>query len=277
MKHEEGYFDGAHGAKTYWAAWLPDGEVKAVLVVVHGVAEHIGRYMNVVNHFVPKGYAVYGLDHYGHGKTAGVRAFVESFDDFIGPLKTYVNMVKGWQPGKPMFMIGHSMGGLITATYLTENQAGLKGAVLSGPAVKFGSDITPAVIAIGKILSAIAPKAGIMALDLTAISKDPAVIKASAEDALVWHGKITARLGASMLGAMQALPQKAANISLPVLFVQGDKDRLVEPSGVEFLAGKISSKDKTIKVYPGLFHEVFNEPEREMVLGDVGAWLEKHL
>ena len=105
-------------------------------MLVHGLAEHCGRYMNVVNHFVPLGYAVYGLDHIGHGKSDGTRVYVDRFSDFVDTLKLFVDRVKQWQPGKPCFMIGHSMGGLISAAYLLEYQADLNGAVLSAPAIK---------------------------------------------------------------------------------------------------------------------------------------------
>ena len=146
MTHQDGYFTGVRDANIYYQCWLPEGEPKAVLVVVHGLAEHSGRYTNVVNHFVPKGYAVYGIDHFGHGKSDGDRVYVERFDDYVQTLKIYSDMIQGWQPGQPIFLVGHSMGGLIGAAYLLEYQDEMTGAVLSGPGVKVPDDTSSVTI-----------------------------------------------------------------------------------------------------------------------------------
>lgn len=277
MIHAEGRFQSPQGANIYYQHWQPQDAPKAVLLVVHGLAEHSGRYMNLVNYFVPRGYAVYGLDHIGHGKSDGRRVYIERFSDFTGPLKTYFDMIQGWHPGKPVFLVGHSMGGLIGAVYLLEHQNELKGAVLSAPAVKVSDTISPVTITVGKILSGILPKAGLLALDAAAISKDKAVVSAYINDPLVYTGKVTARLAAEMLSAMQRVTAQAADIRLPILLLQGSADRLVDPSGAKMLQENASTPDKTLKVYDGLYHEVFNEPEREQVLQDVEAWLEAHL
>lgn len=277
MIHAEGRFQSPQGANIYYQHWQPQDAPKAVLLVVHGLAEHSGRYMNLVNYFVPRGYAVYGLDHIGHGKSDGRRVYIERFSDFTGPLKTYFDMIQGWNPGKPIFLVGHSMGGLIGAVYLLEHQNELKGAVLSAPAVKVSDTISPVTITVGKILSGILPKAGLLALDAAAISKDKAVVSAYINDPLVYTGKVTARLAAEMLSAMQRVTAQAADIRLPILLLQGSADRLVDPGGAKMLQEKASTPDKTLKVYDGLYHEVFNEPEREQVLQDVEAWLEAHL
>ena len=118
MNHTEGMLHDKNNACIYHQAWLPDGAAKAVLLVVHGLGEHSGRYMNVVNHFVPLGYAVYALDHIGHGKSEGIREYVERFEDYTDTLTLFYNQVQGWQPGKPIFLLGHSMGGLISRYYI---------------------------------------------------------------------------------------------------------------------------------------------------------------
>ena len=133
MQHQDGYFEGVEKSNIYYQCWLPEDDPKAVLLVVHGLAEHSGRYMNVVDHFVPRGYAVYGIDHFGHGKSDGDRVFVDRFEDFVKTLKLFSDMVHDWQPGLPIFLLGHSMGGLIGAAYLLEYQDDMTGAVLSGP------------------------------------------------------------------------------------------------------------------------------------------------
>jgi alpha-beta hydrolase superfamily lysophospholipase len=276
MEHIEGNFKGVRDVNIYYQAWLPEGEVKAVLLVVHGLGEHSGRYMNVVNHFVPLGYAVYGLDHIGHGKSEGKREMVRRFEDFTDTLTIYDNMVKGWQPSKPIFLLGHSMGGLIATYYLIDHQADFKGAVISAPAIKIGESITPATITLGKLLSKLAPGMGLLALDVNTISHDPQVVSAYANDPLVFHAKTPARLAAEMLKAMQRVDAEAGKIRLPFIVVQGSEDKLVDPRGAQMLYDRASSTDKAIKIYAGFYHEVFNEPERAQVLGDVEAWLAAH-
>jgi len=277
MRHQEGTFKGIRNASIYYQCWLPEGESTAVLLIVHGLAEHSGRYMNVVNHFVPLGYAVYGVDHVGHGKSSGTRVYVERFEDYTDTLKIYFDMVRHWQPEKPVFLVGHSMGGLIGAVYLLDYQAELTGAVLSGPAVKVHDTVSPAFIFVGKLISVLMPKLGLIGLEAEGVSRDPAVVQAYVNDPLVCRGKVTARLSAELVKAIRRVAAEATKITLPILILQGSADRLVDPKGAQMLYDAVNSVDKTIKIYDGLYHEVYNEPEHGQVLGDVKAWLETHL
>ena len=277
MRHQEGTFKGIRNASIYYQCWLPEGESTAVLLIVHGLAEHSGRYMNVVNHFVPLGYAAYGVDHVGHGKSSGTRVYVERFEDYTDTLKIYFDMVRHWQPEKPVFLVGHSMGGLIGAVYLLDYQAELTGAVLSGPAVKVHDTVSPAFIFVGKLISVLMPKLGLIGLEAEGVSRDPAVVQAYVNDPLVCRGKVTARLSAELVKAIRRVAAEATKITLPILILQGSADRLVDPKGAQMLYDAVNSVDKTIKIYDGLYHEVYNEPEHGQVLGDVKAWLETHL
>lgn len=274
MKHIEGNFKGVRNANIYYQGWLPEENVKAVLLVVHGLGEHCGRYMNVVNHFVPLDYAIYGLDHIGHGKSDGAREYVERFDDYTNTLAIFYNMVTDLQAEKSIFLLGHSMGGAIASYYLLDHQDDFKGAILSAPGVKVGDSISQATITMSKILSKLAPKMGVIALDVDGISRDPEVVEAYVNDPLVFHGKTPARLGAELLSAIQRITAEAGNITLPFIVVQGAEDSIVDPSGAQMLYDKASSEDKTLKIYDELYHECFNEPERDRVLRDVENWLE---
>ena len=277
MKHQEGYLKGVRDTDIYYQYWLPENEPEAILLVVHGLAEHSGRYMNVVNFLVPSGYAVYGIDHIGHGKSGGKKGYVQRFEDYTTTLKKYFDMVREWQPEKPIFLVGHSMGGLISAAYLLKYQDELSGAILSGPGIKVPDNISQAIIIAGNILSFIMPKAGLVQLDAEGVCRDPAVVHAYANDPLVYTGKITARLGAELLKAMKRVTEQAPKIRLPIMIVQGSDDKLVDPSGAQLLYDLVSSKDKTINIYKGFYHEVFNEPEHELVLNDVKIWIETHI
>ncbi|MDX9992154.1 MAG: alpha/beta hydrolase [Anaerolineales bacterium] len=277
MKHEQGKFHGARNMEIFQQSWLPEGEVKAVLLIVHGIGEHSGRYMNLVNHFVPLGYAVYGLDHPGHGNSEGTRVFVERFSDFTDTLKIYFDQIRAAQPGKPIFLVAHSMGGLIGCVYLLDHQDELSGAIVSAPAIKIADSISATTIMAGRFFSVVAPKLGIMALDASTICSDPAVVAAYLADPLVYNGKVTARLAAEMLAGMQRVTDDVGKIHLPLLIMQGGADRLVDPGGATMLYEQSSSSDKTLKVYDGFYHEVMNEPGRAQVLGDMQTWLEKHI
>ena len=277
MKHFESYFKNHKKQTIFYQSWIPEDDIKAILLIVHGLAEHSGRYFPVVNHFVPKGYAVYAYDHPGHGKSHGTRCYIDRFNDFLLTLESFSGQIKRGFPNTPVFVIGHSMGGAVTAAYLTRRQEDFTGAVLSGPAVKISDDISGLSRLAGKVLSVLAPKSGVIQLNADGVSRDPEVVKAYEEDPLVHRGKITARLAGELFSAIVKTGKNAHKITLPILIVQGGEDKLVPADGVRLFGEKIGSKDKNVKIYDGLYHEVFNEPEREEVLSDVENWLERHL
>lgn len=277
MKHIEGNFNGVRNTDIYYQGWLPEGNVRGVLFIVHGLGEHSGRYGNIVEQFVPSGYVVYGFDLIGHGKSGGGREVVQRFEDYTETLRTFYQMVAEWQAGKPIFLLGHSMGGTIASYYLLDHQEDFDGAIISAPLVKVGDSISKATIFMGKILSKIAPKVGVLVLEVNGISRDPKVVEAYVNDPLVFHGKTPARLGAELLSAMMRITVEAGKIRLPIIIVQGEEDVLVEPSGAQMFYDKVSSVDKTLKIYDEMYHEVFNEPDRARVLKDVEAWLDAQL
>ncbi len=278
MKHERGFLNESGDHKIYHQCWLPEGDVKAVLLVVHGLAEHGGRYMNVVNRFLPSGYGVYTFDLPGHGKSHGQRVYVNRFEDYTKTLEIFLNKVRTLHKETPLFLVGHSMGSLVSAVFLTQHQEDFAGAVLSGSGVvKVPDTLSTATLFAGKVFSVLMPRIGIIGLDVNGVSRDPAVVRAYVEDLLVYKGKITARLATEMLKAMQRFPQEAVRITLPVLLLQGGDDRLVEPAGARMLFDAVQSPDKTLKIYEGLYHEVFNEPERDQVLDHMEQWLESHI
>lgn len=277
MNRKEGTFKGIRDLNIYHQAWLPENGIKAAILIVHGLGEHCGRYANVVNYLVPQGYAVYALDHIGHGKSAGEREFVKVFDDYTDNLAIFKEMVKADQPGKPVFLLGHSMGGLISTYFLLDNSEDFQGAIISAPAITVPENITQTTIVMAKLLSKITPKMGMLQLDANQISKDPEVVRVYLDDPLVFNGKTPVRLMAELLKAMIRVNEEFEKISLPVLLVHGNEDKLAQPAGSKNLYKNVSSVDKTLKIYDGLFHEVFNEPERDQVLSDVAAWLDAHL
>lgn len=273
MNHREGIFTGVRDAAIYCQDWTPEGELRAALVVVHGLAEHCGRYGNLVDHFVPRGYAVHAHDHIGHGRSDGKRVFVERFEDLTDVLGTHVDRVRARHPAKPLFLVGHSLGALIAARFLLDRQETFAGAVLSGAVVKVPANISPVTVMLSRLLSSVVPRIGLVAVDAHGVSRDPAVVQAYIDDPLVYTGKTTARMGAEILRAIQGTMDEASRITLPLLILHGAEDTLADPGGARMLHETAGSVDKTLKIYDGLHHEIYNEPEHAQVLGDVEAWV----
>jgi alpha-beta hydrolase superfamily lysophospholipase len=273
MRHTEDTFKTASGYSIYHQCWLPDTEPVAVILLVHGLGEHSGRYQNLITHFVPSGYAICAPDHPGHGRSSGAREYIRRFDDYITTLQQFSAQVRHRYPGIPVFLLGHSMGGLIAARYLIEYQQEFSGAIISAPAIKVAGKVSLPTLWAGKLIAVLLPKLGLIALDAHALSRDPQVVSEYLADPLVCKDKTTARLAAEIVKTMQYVLEHAARISLPVLIVQGDADRIVDPQGAQLLHDALLSADKTLQVYEGLYHELFNEPEHEQVLADVAGWL----
>jgi len=277
MKHTEGKFKGHNGLNIYYQYWEPDGSTKAVLLVAHGLAEHSGRYKNLVNYFVPKGYSVWALDHRGHGKSEGIRSYIEKFDEYLIDLEIFVGIVRKEHPKDKIFLVGHSMGGTIATAYAVGHQKDFAGIIVSGASLAQTATVSPILLAMAGIISAVMPKMGVTVLDASAICKDKAVVDAYVNDPLVFRGKIPARMGAELIRMWKTLPGQMPNIQSPVLAMHGADDKLSVPEGSKILHKRVSSKDKTLKLYDGLCHEIFNEPEHKKVMADMESWLNKHL
>jgi acylglycerol lipase len=273
MEHTEGTFRGSKGHNLYYQCWLPDTKPKAVLLVVPGLAEHSGRYTNLVNYFVPKGYAVYSLDTQGHGKSEGVRCYVNKFSDYVNDLKIFFDMVHSKQSDRKIFLTGHSMGSTIVLAYAVQHQRDLAGLIISGTALKPGSSVPLGLRKVVRLISLLFPKMGVTVINATTISQDKAVVDAYIHDPLVYRGKVRARLAAELLNTVERLPSLIPQIVLPIIIMHGTADRLCNPEGSQMLYDLVGSSDKTLKFYQGFYHEVFNEPEHLQVMADLETWL----
>jgi len=267
----------AAGAKLHLQKWLPEDAPKAVILLVHGYAEHAGRYRYFAEHCVGKGYAVFAIDHWGHGQSDGTPGYVPGFSVFHDGVDQLVADARQDFPELPLLLVGHSMGGLISATYLLTEQSKFAACVLSGPAIKAAEEPSAVLKAISGFLSRFFPKLGVIELDSNGVSRDPEVVADYLADPLVYNGKMGARLAAEMLNNMTRIQASARQISLPVLLLHGEKDSLAAADGSVFLESQISSTDKKLRIYPELFHEIFNEPEKDRVLNDMTDWLDKQL
>jgi len=277
MEHVESKFKGHGNLALYYQSWLPVEAPKAILLLVHGFAEHSGRYANIVNYFVPKGYTVYGLDHRGHGKSEGLRGYVEQFSYYLDDLKTFFDIVRGEHRDVKIFLFGHSFGGLIATTYAVRYQHEFDGLILSGAGLKVDTGFLPVLTVIVRMLSLLLPKVGLVTINASFISQDKAVVDAYVSDPLVFRGKVPARSGSEIARVMQKLTHEMPKIDLPILIMHGTADRLANWKGSEMLYERVSSCNKTLKLYEGFYHEIFNEPGREQVFSDMETWLETRL
>lgn len=277
MQHTEGTFQVADGVEIYWQYWQPAAPPRALLLVVHGAGEHSSRYATFARYFTARGYVVGALDHPGHGKSAGQYGHIERLDGLLATLEQFRERLSADFAGLPAFLVGHSMGGLLACLHLLSHQPEYVGCVLSGAAIRV--DEEPGFwqrLAI-RCLSLLTPAKGIMQLDANGVSRDPAVVAAYVQDPLVNHDPMSARMVAELFRGMHRLQAEAGKITLPLLILHGEADPMTSPEGSRFLYENAGSEDKSLEIFPGLYHEIFNEPERDAVFGDILEWCDKRL
>lgn len=275
MKRSEGTFQGA-GLQLFERAWLPDGAPKAAVAIVHGYAEHSGRYEHVAERLVASGFAVYALDLRGHGRSEGRRVFIRSVDEHLADVDRFLSLVRERRPALPLFLLGHSMGGTVVASYLVTGERDLSGAILSAPAIRSQRGSSAIARAVLSILARLLPRLPVGQLDSAEISRDPQVVARYDADPLVYRGRMPVGTIAALVSAARMVLADTDKMTLPLLLMHGTLDTLADPEGSRQLHEEAATSDKTLKLYEGLYHEIFNEPEQDEVLGDLVEWLEAH-
>jgi acylglycerol lipase len=273
-QHSEATMTTSDGLSIFHQAWLPDGDPVAVVMLVHGLGEHSGRYAHVATALTDAGIAVHALDHRGHGKSDGTRTFVKSYDELMGDLVQFRAHIEARHLGVALIVLGHSMGGNLAVGHALDHQAGITGLALSGAALQVGSDLSPGKLKVFRLVAKVAPSFRPEALNPEAISRDPAVVAAYQADPLVFTGKISAGLGAALIGAMERFPARYGELTLPILVMHGTEDQLASIDGSRALESMAVNADVTAHYYEGLYHEIFNEPEQQQVLADLVSWIE---
>jgi len=252
-------------------------KAKGVVLITHGIAEHSGRYAHVAQSLVEGGYTVVSFDLRGHGKSSGKRNFVKSFQGYLNDHQEVLDRTLKTYPDLPLFLFGHSMGGGIVTLFTIERNPQVKGVLLSAASVKVSDDISPFLQKISSLLSVILPKLPVLKLESDDISKDPEVRVDYDNDPLNYRGAILARTGAELLKATKTITARSSAIDLPILIMHGSLDKLADVSGSKMLYANVSSADKTLKIYEGLYHEILNEPEQDEVKKDIIDWLNTHI
>lgn len=273
MSIETSSVTGRHGINIVYDVHRPDTEPVGVVVLAHGLGDHAGRYHHVAKEFTDLGYLVVAPDQAGHGRSGGKRLGVTDFSDFTADLDTVINAV---DVDGPRFLLGHSMGGAIALSYALDHQDRLDGLILTGPALVPGEDLPSILVKMAPALGKIVPWLPATALPASGVSRDPKVVAAYESDPLVWHGGIRAGLGGALIREMKTFPDRLPSLKLPLLILHGGADVLTNPDGSRMAARLAGSDDVTSTIYPGMFHEIFNEPEQDEILEAVTDWVVAH-
>lgn len=257
--------------------WRPEGEPRAVVLIVHGWAEHSGRYDRSAEYLTRRGYAVYAFDLRGHGRSEGERALVRSFDEYLVDVEDSLSRARAGEPGKRIFLLGHSLGGAIAALFAITRKPDVAGLVLSGPYIKLTGDVSPLRLKLALIFGTILPSLPVSKkVKSSLLSRDPEVAEQYDKDPLVYHGMMKAREAREIIRAVERIHAGMELVTSPLLILHGSNDRIADIEGSRELYLRAGSVDKTLKIYEGFYHEVLNEPGKERVLADIVAWLDAH-
>ncbi len=271
---EKSYFKGKDGTKLYYKKDIPK-EPKAIIVVVHGFAEHLGRYEYVKDKLYESGFAVYRYDLRGHGKTEGEKGHIDSFDQFIEDTDQLVNLARNDLPALPIYMLGHSMGGLITFSYGLKYKDKLNGQILSGAAIRKVPQVKGIKGGLIPILNFFAPKRRVKNQLSGDICTDKKVVEDYDKDKLVLKDATLNFYVQFLLKGTKFVENNIQSYNYPCLIIHGEEDKIISKDGSIYMYENILSKDKEIKIYEGLYHEILNEAEKDIVLGDIINWIEK--
>jgi alpha-beta hydrolase superfamily lysophospholipase len=245
------------------------------MIIVHGLGEHSGRYGNPVSYFCPRGYAIYIMDNRGHGRSSGLRGHVDDFREYREDLASFIEKVRKEYHREKLFLVGHSLGGLISISYALSFPKSIQGLIISSPGLR-PKEPPPVVKAfMGRILSHLWPTLTLSnEVDPHGISRDPMVVTNYINDPLV-HDRVSTRFYTEFLKETVRVVAEAPSLRVPLLLMQAGEDRLVDPEASKEFFSRAGSQDKTLKIYEGYYHELFNEPEKEKVFMEIEQWIKE--
>ncbi len=268
----ESSFKGVGDLNIFTREWLPEGKPSAVVVLSHGFNSHSGYYFWTAEQMAAHGYAVYALDHRGRGRSDGERFYVNSFSEYTSDLHTFITEIRAKHPDQPIFLLGHSAGGVIAVNYALDHPEELTGLICESFAYKVPApDFALAVL---KGLSHIAPHAHVLKLDNKAFSRDPEVVETLETDPLIAHEVQPTQTVAQMVMADERLKRDFPLLNVPVLIIHGTADKVTQPSGSQEFYDNAGVDDKTLKLYDGFFHDPLSDLGKEEVMAEILAWID---
>ncbi len=258
--------------------WLPTTDPKAVILLVHGIAEHSGRYGHVAEAFVDAGFAFYAYDHRSHGKSGGEpRTYFASFDLPVADLSLYIDLIRKENPNKKIFVYGHSMGSLISNLYLLKNQDKIAGWISSGSPLAVSTTVSAFLVMVLTLLSKIAPTKRQTKIDPTMLTHDENIVKAYIADPLGDAEPMRIGMGAGIITNGKAVIPQLGTLRLPILLLHGSQDTICPPPASQWIYDQAGSTDKTLKIYEGLYHEIHNETHYGRIMNDIIEWVSGRL
>ena len=272
MKEEQ--FVGRDATQIHMRSWHPAAP-RAVVVICHGVNSHSGQYLWTGERLAAAGFAVYAYDHRGRGKSAGRRFYIDEIGDYTEDLGTFIALAKSREPGRKIFLLGHSAGGVVSCTWALDHQVEIAGFICESFAFQVPAP-APA-LALVRLLARIAPKLPALKLKMKDFTRDPAALRALESDPLTLGEVQPARTVAALLEATDRMRRGFASITLPLLIMHGTADKATMPAGSQFFYEQAGSNDKTLKLYEGHFHDLLNDLDKDKVLADVISWIEARL
>jgi len=267
--------EGVGGVKIFIRSWLPEAKAKALLVLCHGLNAHSGYYGWAAEQLVGAGYAAYAPDLRGRGKSDGERFYVDTIEDYAGDVDLAVKLAQSRHPGLPVFLLGHSAGGVVSCIYVLDHPAELAGFICEDFAFQVpGPELALAVI---KGLSHVAPHANVLKLHNENFSRDPEAVARMNADPLIANEVQPTQTIAALVRADERLKREFSRISLPLLILHGTEDKVTKPSGSQAFYDAAGSKDKTLKLYEGYYHDLLNDAGKETVMADILGWIAARL
>lgn len=256
----------------YAQGWRPHGPPQAAVLIVHGLRDHGARYAPLARELVKRGWAVVAFDLRGHGRSQGRRVTIDRFDRHVDDLSMMVEQLRSMVPDRPLMLLGHSMGGTIASLYAERPGADLDGLVLSAPALR--SFVSEAERCAANLLADLAPYAPQLEVEMAAWSRTPGVVDDNRNDPLVYQPGAPIATGAMLLDASAQALHEAPYVRVPTLVMHGGADAIADPAGSRAFVERIRSSDKQLEMYPGLYHDLWNEPERARLIDDLVTWIE---
>jgi alpha-beta hydrolase superfamily lysophospholipase len=274
MREEQ--LESVGGLKIFTRSWRPEtGKARGVVVVVPGFNSHSGYYRWVAEQLVARDLAVYALDLRGRGRSDGERFYVQTFADYVSDVDRVVTRAKAAEPGAPLFLLGHSAGGVVASIYALENPSKLAGLISES----FAHEVPAPDFALAALkgLSHVAPHAHVVKLKNEDFSRDPKVVEQMNQDPLIAHEAQSTQTMAELVRADERLKKEFARIELPLLILHGTADKATKPAGSKRFYEMAGSSDKTLKLYEGHYHDLLNDLDKEVVMNDILKWLDAHL
>ena len=263
------------GLELFYRSWRPASTPRAIVVIVPGFNSHSGYYEWAAEQLIRNGLAVYAIDLRGRGQSEGERFYVDRFEDYVSDVHALVTVARSRNAGLPLFILGHSAGGVVACLYAIDHQSELAG--LIGASFAFKVPAPDVALVLLKGLSHVAPHAHVLRLKNEDFSRDPTIVQQMNGDPLIADEKQPTQTVAQMVRADQRLEQEFSSFTLPLLILHGTDDRATKPSGSQQFYDSAASRDKTLKLYKGAYHDLFNDTDHERVMTDVSGWIESHV